>query len=275
MKGKDRKWLFIGLSWLAFLIVNALLLLSIYLVYPRLQSIAAPLTLALWIGYGLIFAAVGGGLLLISLTAITGIDLLYPHDGVSITMRVLFPVVLGLGTVLGFDALRLMEAFVETNNSLVWAQRKRLSTERVLMLLPHCLQHHECQWRITFDISNCRRCGKCDIASLAELSDRFGIAVRVATGGTLARKVVKDYRPTVILAVACGRDLSSGIIDSHPIPVFGVLNERPNGPCFDTKVDVDRVEEILTEMMPEKSRHTETNNIKDLEKTYENPNYCQ
>ena len=55
-----------------------------------------------------------------------------------------------------------------------------------------------------------------------------------------------DKRPDMIIAVACDRDLTSGIQDTYPIPVFGILNKRPNGPCYDTDVDVDLVEEGLT-----------------------------
>jgi len=247
--------LFIGLSWIAFLIVVASALLAIYLVAPRILSIHPLLMIPLRAGFAVFVLAVGGGLLLITIAAFTGLDVLYPHNGESITMRVLFPITLGLGKVFGFKKLRLMEAFVDANNSLLWAQRKRISSDRILLLLPHCLQFHECQWRITHDIENCRRCGKCVIADIAKLGDEFGAAIRVATGGTLARKVVSDYKPTLIIAVACGRDLSSGIIDSHPIPVFGVPNERPNGPCFDTVVDVDRIAELLKEFMPPKGQN--------------------
>ncbi|NTU60232.1 MAG: DUF116 domain-containing protein, partial [Deltaproteobacteria bacterium] len=44
---------------------------------------------------------------------------------------------------------------------------------------------------------------------------------------------------------ACERDLTSGIQDAHPLPVYGVLNDRPFGPCFNTSVDLDRVAEAL------------------------------
>jgi hypothetical protein len=47
------------------------------------------------------------------------------------------------------------------------------------------------------------------------------------------------------VAVACERDLSSGIIDSYPLPVLGVTNERPFGPCFNTKVDLGQVIEAI------------------------------
>ncbi|MCK5833474.1 DUF116 domain-containing protein [bacterium] len=254
---KNRKGLFIGLSWLAFMIVVAISLATMYLIYPRIRSIST-LVIVLWALLGLGILIVGGGLLLITFTAFTGFDVLYPHNGKSVTMRVLFPVVLELGGLLGFEKINLMEAFVDANNALLWAQRERLSTERILILLPHCLQFHECQWRITHDIENCKRCGKCVIAEIAELGDKYTSAIRVATGGTLARKVVSDYGPTLIVAVACGRDLSSGIIDSHPIPVFGVPNQRPNGPCFDTTVDVGEIERLLESL---------TNNVRLSEHT--------
>ena len=45
------------------------------------------------------------------------------------------------------------------------------------------------------------------------------------------------------MAVACERDLTSGIQDSYPIPVIGVLNERPFGPCRNTRVDLAAVGE--------------------------------
>ena len=49
-------------------------------------------------------------------------------------------------------------------------------------------------------------------------------------------------KPEIIIGVACERDLTSGIQDSYPIPVFGILNKRPFGPCYDTDVDLDLVE---------------------------------
>jgi len=67
----------------------------------------------------------------------------------------------------------------------------------------------------------------------------------IATGGTIARRIVVQKRPKLILAVACERDLSSGIQDTYPLPVYGILNERPNGPCLDTLVPLDQMEIAL------------------------------
>jgi hypothetical protein len=68
----------------------------------------------------------------------------------------------------------------------------------------------------------------------------------VATGGTIARRIVKEARPEAIIAVACERDLSSGLVDTYPLPVIGILNERPFGPCINTRVDLRKVQEAIT-----------------------------
>ena len=66
--------------------------------------------------------------------------------------------------------------------------------------------------------------------------------MNVATGGTLARKLLRDLAPKAIVAVACERELLSGIYDSGKTPVFGIVNIRPYGPCFNTGVNVDEVQ---------------------------------
>ncbi|MBU4427315.1 MAG: DUF116 domain-containing protein, partial [Proteobacteria bacterium] len=80
---------------------------------------------------------------------------------------------------------------------------------------------------------------------LVALSEKYHVSMSVATGGTLARRIVVEKKPDIIIGVACERDLTSGIQDSYPIPVYGILNRRPFGPCYDTDVDLDLVERGL------------------------------
>ena len=83
------------------------------------------------------------------------------------------------------------------------------------------------------------------LKDVLNLRDTYGVQVAIATGGTIARRIVVQARPKLIVAVACERDLSSGIQDTHPLPVFGVINERPNGPCLDTFVSIRRLESAI------------------------------
>jgi hypothetical protein len=49
--------------------------------------------------------------------------------------------------------------------------------------------------------------------------------------------------------VACERDLTSGIQDTTPLPVYGIFNQRPFGPCLNTQVPVAQVEAVLAEVL--------------------------
>ena len=98
---------------------------------------------------------------------------------------------------------------------------------------------------MTGDIHKCVQCGRCSIKGLVEVGYKYTIDISVATGGTLARKVIVEKRPKLVIAVACERDLTSGIKDCYPLPVIGILNERPFGPCFNTVVDVSKIDAAL------------------------------
>lgn len=139
----------------------------------------------------------------------------------------------------------LQESLLAFQNRMFLSNLKKTGEPDVLILLPHCLQFHDCKVRITRDISDCAECGKCDIAELKRLGKHYNIKIGIANGGTLARKIVHDNHPDVILAVACHRDLTDGVRDSWQYPVYAVLNERPNGPCYDTKVNLDEVSSII------------------------------
>ena len=135
--------------------------------------------------------------------------------------------------------------YIEINNILVQGKIKKYSRDDVLLLLPHCLQNTECGYKVTSNINNCKRCGKCCIGDISLLAEKEGISAVVATGGTIARKIVSEYDPKFVLSVACERDLTSGIADIGGIPVVGLINERPNGPCNNTFIDVNIIKENI------------------------------
>jgi len=161
----------------------------------------------------------------------------------GVVLKGLYPVAMMIGAFLKSSKEALQLFIIGLNNRLVLSGAYRAGS--ILILLPHCIQVSECDVRITHNISNCRRCGRCGISSMIEIAEREGVDLFVATGGTIARRIVKESRPDAIIAVACERDLSSGIVDTYPLPVLGILNERPYGPCLDTWVDMKKVEDAI------------------------------
>ncbi len=184
-----------------------------------------------------------GGALTLVFTILRGKNLFFNRRIRGVVIRFLFPILVAVGRIVGIRKDQVRRSFVAINNQLVLAEARKVPPKKLLILLPHCLQYHECTVRITGDVENCKGCGRCRIKDLVALGKAYGVSMAVATGGTLARKIVVEKRPDLIIGVACERDLTSGIQDTYPIPVYGVLNLRPNGPCFDTDVELDRVEE--------------------------------
>jgi hypothetical protein len=156
----------------------------------------------------------------------------------------------------------LQESLLAFQNRLFLNNYRSGREPNILILLPHCLQFHDCRVRITRDFSDCEECGKCDIAELKRLGLQYNIKVGIANGGTLARKIVHDNHPDLIIAVACHRDLTDGVRESWQYPVYAILNERPYGPCYDTCVNVEWVGEIVNSLLGEHQTHENTKHTK-------------
>ncbi|HHW43750.1 DUF116 domain-containing protein [Desulfofundulus thermobenzoicus] len=249
------KRLFLGLLG-GSLVVVALLAVGIwYLLFTPNRSPVYQVILLAMVSLlaGIMFlAACGLGGIVLTLLAARTFEPLQGPMGVAV--NIFFPVVLALGRFLRIDPDRIKSSFIEVNNQLVQARHLSVNPGELLLLAPHCLQYSECPYKITVHVDNCRRCGRCCINDLLQLRDKYGFHMGLATGGTLARKYVREYRPRAIVAIACERDLTSGIRDSNPIPVLGVTNMRPCGPCYNTRVSLTRVEEAVKSFCGDKGK---------------------
>lgn len=246
--GRSERRIFISLLVL-FGVLSSVLLLLLYIVpyygYGRISPHLPFLMGVLTAVFGLVLL---GSLGLLAVVVALGHDVPFSRKLRSVAVKVLLPVLVVVGRLAGYRREEVQHAFVAVNNELVLAHcRNGRRPRSVLLLMPHCLQDSECQVKITHRVENCKRCGKCRIKDLLALSEQYGVSLAVATGGTIARRIVIEKRPDLIIAVACERDLTSGIQDTAPLPVYGIFNQRPFGPCLNTQVAVDRVESVLKE----------------------------
>ncbi len=155
----------------------------------------------------------------------------------GLIVKLIFPLMEIVGRGLGIARKNIRLSFVKVNNEMVLGSNIKVNGNELLVLLPHCIQNSHCSFRLTYSIDYCQRCGKCNVGELLKLRDGWGFNLVIATGGTIARRIVVNTKPKLILAVACERDLTSGIQDTYPLPVYGIINNRPCGPCIDTNVD--------------------------------------
>ena len=250
VQANEKKRLFMGLLAASLLTASALAMAVWYLVISPQQSMAYQLVL-------LILVALLAGVVLLAGFGFAGIiislwlskNLKWLQGPMRVALNTFFPLVLGVGKVFRIDMDRIRNSFIQVNNQLVEAMNLKLKPNNILVLAPHCLQRSSCAYKITGSIDNCRRCGGCNVNDLLKVRDNYGVNIGMATGGTLARKYVKEFKPRAIIAIACERDLTSGILDANPIPVLGVTNMRPNGPCVNTCMNVSTLEKVIKEFI--------------------------
>jgi len=143
---------------------------------------------------------------------------------------------------------KISKIFIHFNNTIVLKRCKDIQASRVSILLPHCIQNYECPLKVTSTIENCKECGRCKVGDILKLQRKYKVKVKVATGGTLARKFLKETKPKLVIAVACERDLIAGIYDAFPMSVYGVFNKKINGPCFNTDLSIKEIESVLEKL---------------------------
>jgi len=167
-------------------------------------------------------------------------------------VKLFLPVMVLIGGLFKVPRIKIERAFVEMNNRMVRAMvagGRRFSPEKIIILMPHCIQWEDCKVKVTKDVANCVGCGRCEIGELLTLANEYGIKLFVLTGGTVARRKLYEYRPDAVVAVACERDLTSGVQDAYPLPVLAVINKRPHGYCMNTGVDIGAIKGAIEELL--------------------------
>jgi len=164
----------------------------------------------------------------------------------NVALKIFMPFLLCACNAFNLRKDEIRRIFITANNIYVLSTGKKVHPEKLLVLLPHCLQYSECDFRIKDGLNECRQCCRCTLGAIKNIVNRYGVGVALATGGTSARKTVKDMNPELVVAVACERDLASGIMDVRELPVYGIINKRPNGPCKDTVVDTTELEKAIS-----------------------------
>ena len=240
---KGNKHLFLLLFAISLILMMFVTTILWYFVSPRLHEISSLFAAVILTSLRVFYIIVLMGILLIFITSYSKFNLLISSFAVRLTIQFLFPVTMFIGRIAGISKEKIRNSFVHVNNSFI--KKMKVESARILILLPHCIQNYDCPYRLTYNFENCAKCGKCNIGDIISLKEKYNVNLAIATGGTLARRIIMNVKPKFIIAVACERDLVDGIKDVFPIPVYGVLNDRPEGPCINTIVSIEKIEDTI------------------------------
>jgi hypothetical protein len=195
----------------------------LYLLAPRLGELHALLPRVLWTGFGIVTGALWLWWGAITLSFLVRQPLL-PE---SLGERGLFLRLMRLTSrVAGWFGRRdwVENASVKVYNALALMRNRKVGKGELLLLIPRCLS------RATLD-------------GVLQIAGKYDVPVFVATRGQLARRVIRERRPRAVVAVACERDMVSGLHDvAGKVPVLGLTMTLPAGPCKDALLDLDHLE---------------------------------
>lgn len=218
---------FLTLAAGSVLILIACLWFGWYLAKPRIDQLSP--VLSSLIGW----AAVALAVILLLLVALETTLLLkfkksvFPYIWAEKLLLSLLSKSMWLGEKLGISKDRVGNSFIKAHNLIVKSHARRLNVGALLILLPRCLE------------KEAKR-------QVVERTNGRAVQIVTAAGGEEARKAIREHKPSLILAIACERDLISGIRDvAEKIPVLAVPNKRPEGPCKNTHLHLDALDDAL------------------------------
>jgi len=172
----SEKRIVISLVALFGIIATAVLILLYVVPYYGFSRISVHLPLIMAILTALVGGVLLGSLGLLAAVFTLGRDVSFSRRLRSVAIKLLLPILVGLGRLAGFRREQVQHAFVAVNNELVLAQCRNGSPPRsVLLLMPHCLQDKDCLVKITHRVENCKRCGTCSIKDLLGLAEKYGV----------------------------------------------------------------------------------------------------
>lgn len=218
--------LFFGWAIAALVVALGVASLLLFLLDPRLGELHHRLPLLLWSSFGLLAAAA------LLWWAAIGLSYLIrrPLLPAVLAERGLFLQVMRLTSRLAARVGmrdRVENASVKVYNTLALLRTHKVGTGELLLLIPRCLS------RATLD-------------TVMALAGKHGVPVFVATRGQLARRVIRERRPRAVVAVACERDMVTGLHDvAGKVPVLGLTMTLPAGPCKDASLDYEMLEGYL------------------------------
>jgi hypothetical protein len=138
-----------------------------------------------------------------------------------------FPLISKVAFAFGISRDRLGYSLVEIHNEITRSRLRISSSGRVLCLAPRCLDRE-------------------NVEQIRAMMAEYDCDFYMAPTGAQARQRIVQAKPAAIIGIACERDLITGIRDvGYRIPVIGVTNKRPAGPCKGAFIDLNELREAI------------------------------
>ncbi len=230
------KRVFLGFAIISILLLDVVIAFTWYMIKPRMVEISHLLATIIELTAIIAIIVLFVTFLLTVISIITRKNFLIDFGKWKFSITFLTPFIIGVGEKFGVSYDRMGNSFIQVSNSLIRTTKGHIANQRILILIPRCL---------TIAVQK----------EIKQLAQRYDCLIFTVPGGELARKIIMQERPKAVIGVACERDLMSGIRDVSSIPVIGIPNQRPEGPCKNTIVNFKDIEDAILHFLNPAALH--------------------
>lgn len=139
------------------------------------------------------------------------------------------------------------KTYVKIKNMAFESEFKETPNSKIIIFLPQCLRDsQDCEADLTDEGYVCNRCGNCVIDEVFELAERHEYkGVYIVPGGSMVRKIMKEYEPEAVIGVGCYPELVEAMEFSsvYNIPPQGVSLTKAG--CKDTEMNKEELFKVI------------------------------
>jgi len=169
---------------------------------------------------------------------------LFPNFMLS-TIALLENFVKGIFRFAGVEDSIVDDVGIQLKNKVSLKKFEKAPYESRIVFFPQCLRSIDCPSKLSPEGIQCINCGRCEVGAAKRIAEGLGYRAFIVPGSSFIKRVVRKYKPEVILGVGCRSEIKNGLdmCQNFGVPGVGITLSRAG--CVSTILDWDRFYEIL------------------------------
>lgn len=141
---------------------------------------------------------------------------------------------------------KFIAAVVTDHNKKVTKHLAQNRPNKVLLIMPRCVQKIGCRSNVQESLDECLVCGRCPLGDVAAICDQHGLPALVAFRSHIAFDLARQQKPDLIIATACHDRLIKALRNVPEVPALLAPLASMDRMCVNASVDLQWLDEQLT-----------------------------
>ncbi|RLG13875.1 MAG: DUF116 domain-containing protein [Candidatus Nanohalarchaeota archaeon] len=137
------------------------------------------------------------------------------------------------------------KTYILVQNEMNLEKIKKTNYKDICIFMPQCLRSEKCPAKSHGGLVSCINCGLCPVGAAKKKAEKLKCNFFIATGGSVIKRLIKQYKPKAIIGVGCLYEVKEGLelCAKCNIPTYGVTLLKDG--CVNTILDWDKFYSVL------------------------------